>query len=271
VTVPLSWVQPDAFTAPCASPMKFVVPLAVTCNVILAVGVPLCVRTQTLAVKLAPLASCDVTLWPGPFHEAVRPVYASERAPPWTTLVFEAGVPAPNDDQPVVPLSTSAFVRRFPLAARAGAVLADTAPSEVSVRATARPNERILRNFFLSILNFHSYGRAPPDGRLGLAGAVCLVDGAGWSSDADELPLLVGGAGVGTLHDRPAVSGRGVLHFQVLAAVPVDQPHEAAARVGHTPLLVVAVVVGPLPDRRTVGGRPVEVVEDLARMPGMMR
>ena len=65
-------------------------PLAVTCRVTFAVGVPVCVRTQTLVVKLAPLATTDVTLCAGPFHEAVRPVRDSDRAPPWTGLVTDA-------------------------------------------------------------------------------------------------------------------------------------------------------------------------------------
>src|SRR3954453_15411582 len=45
-----------------------------------------------------------------PFHDAVRPVIASERVPPCTTLVFADSVPAPNRRQPVVPLSVSPLV-----------------------------------------------------------------------------------------------------------------------------------------------------------------
>src|SRR5204863_2774482 len=99
------------------------------------VGVPLCVRIHTLVVKLAPLANTDVTLWAVPFHEAVRPVRNSERAPPWTTLVFDANVPAPKADQPVVPPSMSAFVRRFPLAAAASGI--GSANSKARVRTAA--------------------------------------------------------------------------------------------------------------------------------------
>jgi hypothetical protein len=116
----------------------------------LPVGVPLCVRIHTLVVKLAPLANTEVTLCAGPFHEAVRPVRNSERVPPWTTLVFDANVPAPNTDQPVVPLSMSAFVRRFPLAAAAPRT--GPATSDASVRTTARPNEPVLVSLILCML-----------------------------------------------------------------------------------------------------------------------
>jgi len=143
VAVPVNCVQPEALTAPCAKAMKLVVPFAATCNVTFAVGVPLCVRTHTLAVKEALFANTDVTLCAIPFHEAVRPVNDNDRLPPCTTLVFDARVPAPNTDQPVVPPSASALVNRFPLAAKATSV--DTAASEASVRTTARPNERTVR------------------------------------------------------------------------------------------------------------------------------
>jgi hypothetical protein len=100
-------------------------------------------------VKLAPFATTEVTLCAVPFHDAVRPVRNSERAPPCTTLVFEASDPAPKTDQPVVPPSMSAFVSRFPLAATAPGT--DTATSEASVRNTARPNELVLMILFLFI------------------------------------------------------------------------------------------------------------------------
>ena len=157
--------------------------MAVTANVILPVGVPLCVLIHTLAVKLAPLATTEVTLCAGPFHEAVRPVRNSECVPPWTTLVFDANVPAPKTDQPVVPLSMSAFVRRFPLAASAPYV--DTANSDASVKTTARPSEPALMILFLFTLLLSMDGP-----RLGASCASGVFEAA-----AAVLAFLGGGAG----------------------------------------------------------------------------
>jgi hypothetical protein len=102
--------------------------------------------------------STDVTFWAGPFHDAVRPVRSSARAPPWTGFVLDATVPAPKTDQPVVPPSMSGFVNRFPLAARAGATWADTAASDTSDRVTARANERAV--FLLTLLFLSGRGRS---------------------------------------------------------------------------------------------------------------
>jgi hypothetical protein len=66
--------------------------------------------------------------------------------------VFDASDPPPKTDQPVVPLSISAFVRRFPLAAKAGEPGPDTAISEATVKRAARPNERNLAIFFFTAI-----------------------------------------------------------------------------------------------------------------------
>ena len=66
--------------------------------------------------------------------------------------MFDANVPAPKTDQPVVPPSMSAFVNRFPLAATAGTPWADTATSDASVNATAKPNERRVKFLLVFIV-----------------------------------------------------------------------------------------------------------------------
>jgi hypothetical protein len=97
------------------------------------------------------LVKREVTTCLGPFHDAVRPVCSSERAPPWNTLVFEDNDPAPNTLQPVVPLSMLPFVNRLPLWA-AGAACADNVASSSSARTAARHRERIVDILFLFIL-----------------------------------------------------------------------------------------------------------------------
>src|SRR5882724_6715879 len=66
--------------------------------------------------------------------------------------------------------------------------------------------------------------------------------------------LLVGRAAAGELDQRRAVGGGAVGDVQALAAVPGDDPDEAAARVLELELLVRAGVAGELDHRRVVGG-----------------
>jgi len=101
------------------------------------------VRIHTLVVYELLFVNTDVTLWAGPFHEAVRPVRSSDWLPPWTTLVFDATAPAPKTVQPLVPLSRPGLLSRFPLAAKAA--LADPAASEANVRTPARLNLRTVK------------------------------------------------------------------------------------------------------------------------------
>src|SRR5262245_12427161 len=94
--------------------------------------------------------------------------------------------------------------------------------------------------------------KLPPLHEKSTAPASRNVSGA---SASTALPLLVGAARAGPLHDGGPVRRGRVGDVQALATVTGDEPDVAAARVRDPPLLVRTRAAGRLDDRRAVGAR----------------